>query len=92
MSLDTFSSKKFYPVLAANVLKPVDIREKNTRQGVAPQDTQAVQQTSVSHPLERRASRGANQKLVTRSVKSILGANQKLVTRSVKSILGANLS
>ena len=39
------TSKKFYPVLAANVLKPVDIREKNTRQGVAPQDTQAVQQS-----------------------------------------------
>ena len=48
MSLDTFFSKKFYPVLAANVLKPVDIREKNMRQGVAPQDTQDVHRDSVT--------------------------------------------
>ena len=48
VSLDTFFSKKFYPVLAANVLKPVDIREKNMRQGVAPQDTQDVHRDSVT--------------------------------------------
>ena len=41
-------SKKFYPVLAANVLKPVDIREKNTRQGVAPQDTHDVHRDLVT--------------------------------------------
>ena len=48
VSLDTLFSKKFYPVLAANVLKPVDIREKNMRQGVAPQDTQDVHRDSVT--------------------------------------------
>ena len=41
-------SKKFYPVLAANELKPVDSREENTRQGVAPQDTQDVHRDSVT--------------------------------------------
>ena len=61
VSLDTFFSKKFFPVLAANVLKPVDRREKNTRQGVAPQDTRDVQlatQTCVHKQT-------TNKKLVT---------------------------
>ena len=66
-------SKKFFPVLAANVLKPVDRREKNTRQGVAPQDTRDVQlatQTCVHKQT-------TNKKLVTPCVQ------QKLVTMSV---------
>ena len=85
MSLDTFFSKKFYPVLAANVLKPVDIREKNMRQGVAPQDTQDVHSlvTAVQNPVTK-TNKPKQQEVSHPLEKSNPRCNKKLVTTEVQ--------